>query len=319
MRTLFPPIKPYLCHKLPVAKPHVLYFEETGNPHGAPVIVLHSGPGAGGDPHLRRFFDPELYRIIIFDQRGCGRSTPHAEIRKNTTQDLLDDIESIKNYLNIDRFVLFGAGWGSLLALLYAEQYPHQITALLLHQVFLGRQEDIDWFYQHGANQIYPDYWEEFISMVPMEKRDAIPEYYRQCLQGQNELARMAAAKNWGLWQAHCSSMQPHHQVIDQFSDPHFALVLATVESHYIQHRYFIRENQVLEDAYKIRHIPSYLIHGRYDMVCPLAGAWLLNQILPASNLIIVRDAGHSDREAGIIDALIQAGYDILRRSLDAC
>lgn len=318
MHTLYPAIKPYARHELPVGKPHVLYVEETGNPEGAPVIVLHAGPGAGGDTHLRRFFDPQRYRIIIFDQRGCGRSTPHAEIKNNTTQDLLDDIDAIRAHLDLTSFVLFGGGWGSLLALLYAQLYPQQVNALLLHQVYLGRSQDIDWFYKNGACQIYPDHWQAFISNVPSDKHHAVPEFYNKCLQGKNELVRMSAAKNWALWQAHCSSLQPHLNVIDQYSDPHFARALATLESHYITHHYFIEDNQILANSHKIRHIPTYLVHGRYDMVCPLSGAWSLNQALPASSLRIVRDAGHSDRESGIIDALIQASIEVLRQDLDA-
>lgn len=318
MHILYPSIKPYAVHNIAVHKPHVLYVEETGNPEGIPLIALHAGPGAGGDTHLRRFFDPQYYRIIIFDQRGCGQSTPHAVFKNNTTQDLLDDIETIREYLGLDHFVLFGGGWGSLLALLYAEMYPQQITALLLHQVYLGRQQDIDWFYKRGASEVYPDYWQEFISNIPTEELNTIPLYYSKCLQGTNELARMAAAKNWGVWQARCSSLQPHLNILDQYSDPHFALALATLESHYINHHYFIEENQIITNAHKIRHIPCYLVHGRYDMVCPLAGAWSLQQALPAANLLIVRDAGHSDREAGIIDALVYASKEVLKLNQEA-
>lgn len=318
MQTLYPAIKPYAIHQLAVDKPHVLYVEETGNIKGLPVMILHPGPGAGGSNHLRRFFDPRHYRIILFDQRGCGRSTPHAEIEENSTRQLIDDIEVIRDYLGLNRFVLFGGGWGSLLALLYAERYPQNISTLLLHQIFLGRRQDIDWLYKFGANQVYPDYWQEFIQNVPKNRLDDIPLYYAECLQGNNELARMSAAKSWALWQARCSSMQPHLNVIDEYSDPHFALALSALESHFICHQYFIEEEQVLENIHKIRHIPAYLIHGRYDMVCPLTGAWTLHQCLPASNLSIIRDAGHSDQEPGIIDALIHASIEICKQNMDA-
>ncbi len=318
MHTLYPAIKPYKTHQLKVDEPHTLYLEESGNPEGIAVIVLHSGPGAEVSAHYRRYFDPQHYRIILFDQRGAGRSTPHAALKKNNTQALIDDIEAIRAHLGIEHFVLFGGGWGSLLALLYAERYPQNVTALLLHQIFLGRQQDIDWFYKSGANLIYPDYWQAFISIVPEESLNDIPGYYASHLQGNNELFRMSAAKNWALWQAHCSSMQPHLSIIDQFSDTHFALALASIESHYVCNNYFIDENQVLEHANKIRHIPSYFIHGRYDLVCPLAGAWALNQAIPASKLLIIRDASHSDQEAGMIDALITASIDICKYTLDA-
>lgn len=318
MHSLYPAIKPYAQHELKVNGPHVLYIEETGNPDGIPVIVLHPGPGSGADSHLRRFFDPQLYRIVIFDQRGCGRSTPHLEMKDNDTNLVLDDIDAIRDHLGISDFVLFGGGWGSLLALLYAQKHPQQIKALLLHQIFLGRQKDIDWFYKHGASLVYPDYWEEFISIVPKENLNDIPQYYADCLQGSNELARMSAAKNWALWQARCSSLQPHLYVIDQFSDPHFALALGTLESHFVTNKYFIAENQVMDNIHKIRHIPTYIVHGRFDLVTPLAAAWELHQAIPASNLRIVRDAGHSDRESGIIDAIIYAGKDISKQGLDA-
>ncbi|MFI4919347.1 MAG: prolyl aminopeptidase [Legionellales bacterium] len=318
MHALYPAIKPYAQHELEVSALHVLYVEETGNPDGIPVIVLHSGPGTGADAHLRRFFDPQHYRIILFDQRACGRSSPHLELNENNTDFLLDDIDAIRDHLHLTEFVLFGGGWGSLLALLYAQKYPQQIKALLLHQIFLGRKQDIDWFYKQGASLVYPDYWHEFISIVPESQLQNIPQYYSDCLQGSNELARMSAAKNWALWQARCSSLQPHLYVIDQFNDPHFALALATMESYYINHHYFIEENQVMAHVNKIRHIPTYIVHGRFDLVTPLANARALQQALPASNLRIVRDAGHSDRESGIIDALIYASKEISKQGLDA-
>ena len=317
MHTLYPAIKPFAHHTLPVTEPHVLYLEETGNPEGVPVVVLHSGPGAGGDAYLRRFFDPQLYRIIIFDQRGCGRSTPHTEMALNTTHHLIEDIDAIRHFLKLKRFVLFGGGWGSTLALLYAERYPQYVKALLLHQVYLARQQDIDWFFKQGASLVYPDYWQEFTHMLPAEALDDIPTYYNQVLKGDNELARMAAAKNWSSWQARCSSLQPHSNIMDSYCDPHFALAFAMIESHYINHQYFIEDNEVLANTHKIRHIPCFIIHGRYDMVCPLAGAWALNQALVSSDLRIVRDAGHSSHEVGIIDALIDASKEILKRDLD--
>jgi proline iminopeptidase len=319
MHTLYPAIKPYKQHELQVSTTHTLYVEETGTPDGIPVIGLHSGPGTSNDGHSRRFFDPQQYRIILFDQRGCGRSTPHLETKDNTTDLLLDDIDAIRQYLGLNEFVLFGGGWGSLLALLYAQKFPQNVKALLLHQIFLGRAGDIDWFYKHGASLVYPDYWQEFMSIVPTEMQQNIPEFYASCLQGNNELARMGAAKSWALWQARCSSLQPHLYVIDQYSDPHFALNLATLESYYINNHYFIEENQVLKNVHKIRHVPTYLVHGRFDLVTPLESAWDLHQALPASNLRIVRDAGHSDRETGLIDAIIYASKEISKQRLDAC
>lgn len=320
MHSLYPAIKPYQQHELKVSDLHSLYIEETGNPNGIPVIILHSGPGAAStDGYLRRFFDPQQYRIILYDQRGCGRSIPHLEIRDNTTALLLDDIDAIRDFLGISEFVLSGGGWGSLLALLYAQKFPQQIKALLLHQVFLGRQKDSDWFYKQGASLVYPDYWEEFISTVPKDMMNSIPHYYAQCLQGSNELARMSAAKNWALWEARCSSLHPHLSVIDQYSDPHFALAVSTLESYFITNNFFIQENEVMNNVHKIRHIPTYIVHGRFDLIVPLAGAFELHQAIPASNLRIVRDAGHSDRESGIIDALIYASKELSKHRPDAC
>lgn len=318
MHSLYPAIKPYAQHELDVGSGHVLYLEETGNPDGLPVIVLHGGPGAGSDPHLRRFFDPQHYRIVLFDQRGCGRSTPHLDIRNNNTDLLLDDIDAIRGFLKIKHFVLCGGGWGSTLALLYAQKFPQHVKALLVHQVLLGRKKDIDWFYKQGACLVYPDYWQEFVANLPEEAVTNIPQFYANCLTGPNELARMSAAKNWALWQARCSSLQPHLYVIDQYSDPHFALALATLESYYINNRYFIEDNQILANVHKIRHIPTYIVHGRFDLVTPLSNAWELHQALPASNLRIVRDAGHSDRESGLIDAIIYASKEISKQGLDA-
>ncbi len=320
MHSLYPAIKPYTQHELKVSELHTLFIEETGNPDGIPVIILHSGPGGCSiDGYLRRFFDPQVYRIILFDQRGCGRSTPHLETRENTTPLLLDDIDAIRDFLGLSEFVLAGGGWGSLLALLYAQKFPQQIKALLLHQIFLGRKCDIDWFYQQGANLVYPDYWQEFLSLVPDNKVENLLEYYASCMHGTNDLARMSAAKSWALWEARCSSLHPHLYVIDQYSDPHFALALATLETHYVMHNFFIEENQVMNNVHKIRHIPTYIVHGRFDLISPLASAFALHQALPASNLRIVRDAGHSDRESGIIDALIYASKEISKQGLDAC
>jgi proline iminopeptidase len=318
MHNLYPAIKPYTQHNIEVGPLHSLYVEETGNPKGLPVIVLHQGPGAGSDPYLRRFFDPQIYRIVSFDQRGCGRSTPHLELRENTTANLLDDINAIKAFLKLDALVLFGGGFGAMLALLYAEAFPDNVKALLIYQIFLGRKRDVDWFYKQGASLVYPDYWQEFTQIVPKNEHKDIPAYYASCLQGTNELARMSAAKNWALWQARCNSLQPHLSVIDQYSDPHFASTLATIETHYITNRYFIEENQVMDGIQKISHIPTYLVHGRYDLITPLAIAWEVHQAIPGSNLRIVRDAGHSDRESGMIYAILYASKDISKHNLEA-
>lgn len=318
MNTHYPAIKPYKTHCLRVDEPHSLYIEEVGNPTGIPVIILHDGPGAGCDSILRRFFDPLIFRMILFDQRGCGRSTPHAELKHNSTETLLADINAIREKLAVDRVVLFGGGFGALLALLYAQSYPQNVLGLLLFHTFLGRQRDINWIFQYGANQIYPDCWQEFITTLPNEPNTKPLDYYLSCLQGNNELARMSAAKNWALWQAQCASLHPCSTMIEDYSDPHFALSLATLQSHYIKHHYFISDNQILNHVDSIRHLTAYFIHGRYDMIYPLAGVWDLHQCMPASSLSIIREAGHSIRESGIVDAIIGAGKLLSQQGLDA-
>lgn len=312
MTALFPPIKPYKTHFLPVDSRHTLYIEETGNPNGTIVVALHSGPGHCNIATLRRFFDPEIYRIVTFDQRGCGRSTPHANVVNNTTQALIDDINKIKIHLNLDRFILLGGGWGALLALLYAENYPKQITHLILYSLFLGRKTDTAWLHHHGTNMIYPDYWEEFLNAIPTEHHHNVIPYYQEILSGSNELARLSLAKQWALRFAKTITLQPHQQLISEITDPHHALSLATLQIHYLSQHYFIKENQVLNDCDKIAHIPAYIIQGRYDMLCPLANAWELHKALPLSHLSIVSEAGHSEEEHGMQEAIVAATYQVI-------
>lgn len=319
MQPLYPAIKTYAEHRLPVSELHTIYVEECGNPLGIPVIVLHSGPGAGCDPYHRCFFDPERYRIVLFDQRGSGRSTPRAELRENTTQDLIDDIEKIREFLNIDRWVVFGGAWGSALGLLYAEAYPTHVIGIVIHCVFLARKSDIDWFYQEGASHVFPDYWDDFVSGFSEDEQKNLVQAYHQRLAGNDDLQRMAAAKSWSFWQARTASLQPHSQLMDHFSDPHFAVSLATIESHYFSNLCFIEENQIFKNLHKILHIPAYIIHGRYDLVCPLQCAWDLHQAWPKSELYIIRDAGHTIREPGIIDALVMATKKIAHPNHTAC
>ncbi len=307
MQTLYPAIKTYATHSLAVDSTHTLYIEECGNPDGLPVVVLHSGPGTGCDSYHRRLFDPEVFRIILFDQRGAGRSTPHAELKDNTTSHLIADIEAIRQHLNIPRWIVWGGAWGALLALLYAQAHPSRTMGLILHSVFLGRKQDIDWFYTHGANLVFPDYWQDFVQAFPEDQRSEPLKAYYERLNDTNELTRMATAKAWSLWQARCSALQPHHQILDHFSDPHLAVGLAAIESYYFVNRCFIEENQVMHNLDALTDIPTHIIHGRYDMVCPFNGAWELHQGIPGSELYIIRDAGHAAKEPGIIDAIVLA------------
>jgi proline iminopeptidase len=313
MYVLYPEIKPYKRHQLKVSDLHEIYVDEAGNPDGVPILFVHGGPGAGCDASSRRFYDPAIYRIITFDQRGCGRSTPHGSLEENTTKDLVEDIEFIRKYLDVDKFVLFGGSWGSTLSLLYAQAYPDHVSALILRGIFLCRQSDMNWLYVSGANQIFPDYWEEFIKAIPDSERDNVLSAYYQRLIGDDELARMAAAKAWAAWEGNCSKLRPSAEALAKFTKPHNALALSRIETHYFVNAGFIEEKQILKNMDKITQIPGRIIHGRYDMVCPLSNALSLHHQWPESELQIVRDAGHSASEPGTVDALVRATHDIAK------
>lgn len=313
MLILYPDIKPYADHRLEVGQGHTLYLEESGNPDGIPVLFVHGGPGIGSAPRNRCFFDPEKYRIILFDQRGAGRSAPHAGITANDTPSLLEDMESIRRLLGIERWVLFGGSWGSTLSLLYAEKFPERVMGMILRGIFLCRQRDLQWFYQDGASRIFPDYWEDFVHPIPSAERgDLISAYYRR-LTSENELERMAAAKAWSTWEGRCATLRPNQSVVSNFAEPHVAMSLARIEAHYFVNNCFIRENQILEDSAALAGIPGIIVHGRYDLICPLENACILSDLWPDAELDIIRDAGHSAQEPGIVDALVRAGMDMAR------
>lgn len=316
MHPLYPPIKPYQSAMLKVSDVHSLYVEESGSTDGIPVLFIHGGPGAGCSSDDRRFFDPEKYRIILFDQRGAGRSTPHANLTENTTQHLIEDIEKIREHLGIEKWVLFGGSWGSTLSLLYAQSHPDRVSHMILRGIFLCRKQDLQWFYQEGASHIFPDYWQAFIEPIPESKRSNMVNAYYELLTGGNELGKMNAAKHWSLWEGKCATLRPSTNVMDTFCNTHFALSLARIEAHFFYHAAFIDENQILNNMDKIKHIPSTIVHGRYDMVCPLDNAFDLHQLWPEAELQIIREGGHASREPGILDALIQA-TDALARSFD--
>jgi proline iminopeptidase len=307
MPNLFPDIKPYGHRQLAVEPPHVLYVEECGTPEGVPVLFVHGGPGGGCSPKHRCFFDPMEYRIVLFDQRGCGRSTPHAELNGNRTDALIEDMEAIRIELGIDKWLLFGGSWGSTLSLLYAQRYPERVLGLVLRGIFLCRRQDLLWFYQDGASHVFPDYWQTFVAPIaPAERGDMMNAYYR-LLTGSNELARMGAAKAWSGWEAQCATLKPDSQLYEQFTDPRVALALARIEAHYFVNDAFLEPNQILANADKLKGIPGVIVHGRYDMVCPFDNAFALHEAWPDSDLQIIRDAGHSALEPGITDALIKA------------
>jgi len=307
MQQLFPAIEPYQKHTVEVSGGHSLYVEECGRPDGLPVVFVHGGPGAACERYHRQFFDPEIYRIVLFDQRGCGRSVPHAALESNTTQALLSDMEFIRTELGIDRWIVFGGSWGSTLGLVYAETYPERVLGLVLRGIFLCRPRDIHWFYQGGASCLLPDQWRDYQRPIPVaEQHDMVGAYYRR-LTGADEIAKMAAAKAWSLWEAHASTLLPKAAVVDHFVNPKTALSLARIECHYFMNDSFLSEDQIIRNAYRLQEIPAVIVHGRYDMVCPLEQAWALHEAWPGARLQIIPDAGHSATEPGIVDALITA------------
>ena len=317
MQTLYPEIKPYARHELAVEPPHVLYVDESGSADGLPVLFIHGGPGAGCDAASRRYFDPNLYRIVTFDQRGCGRSTPYASLENNTTQVLVADIERIREHLGVDKFVLFGGSWGSSLALAYAQAHPQRVHGLILRGIFLCRPQEFHWFYQEGASRLFPDYWEDYIAPIPPQERgDLMGAFYKR-LTGSDQIAQMHAAKAWSTWEGRTATLRPNPQVVDRFSEAHRALSIARIECHYFVNDAFLEPDQLLRDMPRIAHLPGIIVHGRYDAICPLDNAWALHQAWPNSELQIIRDAGHSAAEPGITDALVRAAEEMARRLLD--
>lgn len=314
MLTLYPELRPNTEHRLKVDDPHDLWIEESGNPRGIPVVVVHGGPGGGCEEWLRQFFDPERYRIILFDQRGAGRSRPLAELSGNDTRALVDDMEQIRVFLGIEQWVLFGGSWGSTLSLVYAETHPHRVLGLILRGIFLCRPDDIAWFYQRGASRIFPDHWEDYAGRIPdSEQDDLVAAYYRR-LTSRNELEQIQAAKAWSMWEGRCATLHPNPRVVEHFGHPHVAIALARIECHYFSNRSFLEPDQILRQADRLADIPGHIIHGRYDMVCPLDNAQALSHAWPEAEYTILRDAGHSASEPPIIDALVRAADAMAER-----
>ena len=314
MRTLYPQTEYYARHSLTVAEPHILHVEEYGHPAGVPVVFLHGGPGAGCEPWHTGFFDPSRYRVVLLDQRGAGRSTPHASLQDNTTANLVADLETLRDYLGIDAWVVFGGSWGSTLGLAYAEAHPERVLGLILRGIFLCRTQEIDWFYRRGASRLFPDYWQDFVAAIPEAERDDLVKAYYQRLAGDNELARMAAAKAWSLWEGRTATLLSNPAVEEHFANPYVALALARIECHYFVHDSFLEPNQLLREAGRLKDIPGVIVHGRYDVICPLENAWELHRAWPGSELRIIADAGHSAAEPGNMDALIEATDAMLLR-----
>lgn len=306
-RDLYPPIGAYTTHELAVGGGHRLYVEECGRPDGIPAVFLHGGPGAGCEAAHRRFFDPDRYRAVLFDQRGCGRSTPHASLEANTTWDLVADLELIRERLGIERWLVFGGSWGSTLALTYAQTHPCRVSALVVRGIFLCRDEEIRWFYQEGANWSFPDYWQDFLAPIPPEEQGDLLGAYHRRLTGSNEVARMATAKAWSIWEGRTATLLANPDIRAHFSDPHLALSLARIECHYFVNHAFLRPNQLIADAARLAEIPGVIIQGRYDLICPMRSAWELHQAWPGAGFQVIPDAGHAAFEPGIRSALVEA------------
>jgi len=307
MRSLYPAIQPYVRHTLEVDPLHQLYVEECGNPGGIPVLFVHGGPGGGCEAYHRQFFNADLYRIILFDQRGCGRSLPHAELERNTTAELLADVEVIREQLGVDRWLVFGGSWGSTLGLLYAEAYPERVHGLVLRGIFLCRKQDISWFYQDGASRLFPDYWQDFVAPVDPAKRSDLVKAYYELLTGPDEVTRLAAARTWSIWEGRTSTLHSKPELMEHFGSSHVALSMARIECHYFLHDAFIQADQILQQAERLRGIPGVIVHGRYDVVCPVDQAYALHQAWPESRLTIVPGVGHSMADPAMVDALIRA------------
>ena len=307
-RTLYPAIEPYRSGWLRVSPLHEIYWEESGNPKGKPALFVHGGPGAGADPRSRRFFDPKRYRIVVFDQRGCGRSRPHASLEDNTTWHLVADIERLRKFLGIEQWLVFGGSWGSTLALAYSQAHPRRVSELVLRGIFMLRRWEIDWFYQDGAGALFPDRWEDYLAAIPSRERgDLVAAYYRR-LTSPNRATRVRAARAWSIWEAATSHLLMNDANIDKWGEEDFAVAVARIECHYFVNKGFLRrEDQLLRGVARIRHIPCVIVQGRYDVVCPIRTAWDLHRRWPEADFRIVPDAGHSALEPGNTHELVGA------------
>ena len=305
---LYPPIDAYDSGFLQVSPVHRVYYEQSGNPDGKPVVFIHGGPGGGTNPRMRRFFDPAAYRIVLFDQRGCGKSTPHACLDDNTTWALVADMERLRTHLGIERWQLFGGSWGSSLALAYAQTHPACVTELVLRGIFTLRRQELAWFYQQGASALFPDAWESYVAVIPPAERDDMIAAYYKRLTSDVPSVRLEAARAWSVWEASTSHLLIDEEQINTFDTPEFALAFARIECHYFMNRgFFATDSFLLDGAAKIRHLPGVIVQGRYDVVCPMETAWALHRRWPEARLVVVPDAGHAALEPGTAAALVEA------------
>lgn len=304
----YPEIEPYFEGRLKVSDLHEIHYEQVGNPEGSPILFIHGGPGGGIEPNHRRYFDPRYYRVILFDQRGCGRSTPYAELRENTTWDLVGDIEKLKKHLGISKWIVFGGSWGSTLALAYSQTHPESVKGLILRGIFLCRRKEIRWFYQDGAGHIFPEAWEKYLEPIPeSERHDLVSAYYKRLISESRE-ERMRAATAWSVWEGSTSRLLPDPEMMKSTGLAEFAEAFARIECHFFTNRIWMKsDDQLLDNVSRIRHLPAIIVHGRYDVVCPVENAWELHKRWPESELHIVPDAGHAAKEPGTLNRLIAA------------
>ena len=307
MAELYPEIEPYQTGRLKVSNLHELHYELIGNPQGKPAVYLHGGPGSGCNPFYRRYFNPQKYNLIMVDQRGCGKSTPHNELRENNTQLLVSDLENLREHLKIKRWLVYGGSWGSTLALAYAQTFPQVVTEMVMSGIFLGSTEEIDWMYQNGANIIFPDFWEEFVSMIETEKRGDLLSAYSEIFTNAPKEIQLRAAKAWSLWEARMLKLDIDPALESEFAADEFAIAHAKIECHYFTQNCFLEPGQLLKNIEKIKHIPAIIVNGRYDMICPPKYAWKLHRAWPKSKLVIAPAAGHSGRDRNNQLSLIEA------------
>lgn len=307
-RELYPKIEPYTIGMLRVSDTHEIYFEECGNPDGKPVVYLHGGPGDGCHDIYRRYFDPKAYRIVLFDQRGCGRSKPHASLVDNTTWHLVADIEALREHCGIDTWQVFGGSWGSTLALAYAQTHPDRVSELVLRGLFTLRRSEVEWFYQEGASHVYPDFWEDYVAPIPEDERGDMMAAYHKRLTGDDEAAQIECARAWTTWEKSTAFLWPDPDPLTDVDPEHFALAFARIESHYFMNGgFFDSDDQLIQNVDKIRHIPAVLIQGRYDMCTPMRTAWDIHKAWPEADFYLVGDAGHAGSEPGNVHELIRA------------
>jgi proline iminopeptidase len=310
LRTFYPPLEPYETGTLDVGDGHVLYYERSGTPGAKPAVFLHGGPGGGISARHRQLFHPELYDVLLFDQRGCGRSTPHAGLEASTSWHLVADIERLREMAGVEKWLVFGGSWGSALGLAYAETHPQRVSEIVLRGIFTVRESELHWYYQFGASEVHPEKWDEFLAPIPAHERHDLRAAYRRRLVGDDEAVRLEAAQAWSLWEGRTLTLLPDEDMKAGFGDPHFALAFARIENHYFVHHGWFEDGQLIRDAHRLRGIPGTIVQGRYDMACPTRTAHDLHKAWPEADFHLIESAGHAFSEPGILDRLIRATDD---------